>query len=116
VLDTLEKLSPQDQQILRMRYFLQLPQQDIGRRLVLPLGTVKSRLHHARERFRAAFPTKLRGEIPMKSIMPKALPEYTISHRRSPPNSVKSALFAINGPTASTFAARLPPAVSSSPL
>ena len=49
VMDTLETLSPQDQQMLRLYYFLQLPQQEIARRLQLPPGTVNSRLHHARE-------------------------------------------------------------------
>lgn len=89
VLDTLEKLSPQDQQILRMCYFMEMPQQEIARRLGLPLGTVKSRLHHARERFRAAFPEKKRGETIMKSIMPKQLPDYTITASSHPPFTCK---------------------------
>ena len=45
VLDTLEKLPPQDQEILRMCYWQELPQQEIARQLQIPLGTVKSRLH-----------------------------------------------------------------------
>lgn len=85
VLDTLEKLSSQDRQILRMCYFLELPQQEIACRLGLPLGTVKSRLHNARERFRAAFPIQQRGELPMKSVMPKLLPDYTITPSPLPP-------------------------------
>ena len=85
VLDALEKLSPQDQQILRLCYFQQLPQQEIANRLRLPLGTVKSRLHHARERFRAAFPMKQRGDVPMRSVMPKVLPDYTIVPSDLPP-------------------------------
>lgn len=85
VLDTLEKLSAQDQQILRLYYWMELPQQEIARRLGLPLGTVKSRLHHARERFRAAYPIKPRGDYHMKSVMPKVLPEYTITPSNRPP-------------------------------
>ncbi len=85
VLDTLEQLSAQDQQILRLCYFLELPQQEIARRLGLPLGTVKSRLHNARKRFRAAFPDKQRGETPMKSVMPKILPDYAITASPLPP-------------------------------
>ena len=85
VLDTLEKLSTQDRQILRLYYWLELPQQEIALRLRLPIGTVKSRLHHARERFRDAFPVKERGEKPMRSIMPKVLPDYTITPSDQPP-------------------------------
>lgn len=88
VLDTLEKLSQQDQQILRLCYWHDLPQQEIARRLGLPLGTVKSRLHHARERFRAAFPVKPKGDISM-AIMPKKLPEYTITPSVLPPFECK---------------------------
>ena len=89
VLDTLEKLSAQDQQILRLCYRMELPQLEIARRLDLPLGTVKSRLHHARERFRAAYPIKQKGVIPMKSVMPQILPDYTITASPLPPFSCK---------------------------
>ena len=85
VQDTLEKLRPQDQQILRLFYWQELPQQEIARRLDLPLGTVKSRLHHARERFRAAYPRRLKGESPMHTTMPKMLPDYTITPTPLPP-------------------------------
>jgi len=85
VLDTLEKLSAPDRQILHMFYWQELPQKEIARRLCLPLGTVKSRLHHARERFRTAYPIKQRGAIPMKSVMPKLLPDYTITASPLPP-------------------------------
>ena len=85
VLDTLEKLSLQDQQILRLCYWQELPQQEIARRLGLPLGTVKSRLHNARERFRAAFPVKEKGDSPMRAVMPKMLPDYTITPSPLPP-------------------------------
>ena len=89
VLDTLEKLSEQDRQILRLCYWQELPQQEIARRLDIPLGTVKSRLHHARERFRAAFPAKLKGETAMPTIMPKKLPDYTITPSDLPPFACK---------------------------
>ncbi len=85
VLDTLELLSPQDQTILRLCYFQQLPQQEIARQLGLPLGTVKSRLHAARCRFRAAFPLKSKGENDMSTVMPKVLPDYTITPSPLPP-------------------------------
>lgn len=89
VQDTLEQLSEQDRQILHLCYWMQLPQQEIARRLCLPLGTVKSRLHNARERFRAAFPRKLKGENDMHTIMPKMLPDYTITPLNLPPFECK---------------------------
>ncbi len=85
VQDTLEKLNPQDQQILRLCYWQELPQQEIARRLGIPLGTVKSRLHNARERFRAAYPPRTKGVTPMRSIMPNILPDYTITPSELPP-------------------------------
>ena len=85
VLDTLEKLSPQDQQILRLYYWQELPQQEISKRLDIPLGTVKSRLHNARARFRAAYPHKPKGADTMQHIMPEILPDYTITPNDQPP-------------------------------
>lgn len=85
VLDTLDKLSPQDQEILRMAYWRRFPQQEISARLGIPLGTVKSRLHHAREHFRALFPLKQKGDQHMPTIMPKRLPDYTIIPSELPP-------------------------------
>lgn len=85
VQDTLDMLSEQDRQILHLCYWRQVPQQEIARRLGLPLGTVKSRLFHARARFRAAFPRKPKGETEMHTIMPKALPDYTITPVDLPP-------------------------------
>ena len=79
VLTTLEQLSPQDRQILRLYYWQELPQQEISQRLGIPLGTVKSRLFHARERFRTAFPVKAKGDDNMSTIMPRKLPDYTIT-------------------------------------
>ncbi len=89
VQDTLERLSAQDQQILRLCYWQELPQQEIARRLNIPLGTVKSRLHNARERFRAAFPVKTKGENAMSTIMPTLLPDYTITPSDLPPFECK---------------------------
>ncbi len=89
VQDTLERLSEQDRQILHLCYWLELPQQEIARRLGLPLGTVKSRLHNARERFRAAFPRKPKGDTLMSTIMPKMLPDYTITPSPLPPFECK---------------------------
>lgn len=89
VQDTLARLRPQDQQMLHLYYWQELPQQEIARRLGLPLGTVKSRLHTAREHFRAAFPVRTKGVTPMKTIMPLHLPDYTIKPSDMLPFSCK---------------------------
>ena len=89
VLETLDTLSMQDQTILRLHYFQDLPLQEIAVRLGIPLGTVKSRLHHAREHFRAAWPYIERGPKSMKNIMPKKLPVYTITPSDLPPFACK---------------------------
>lgn len=89
VWDTLEQLSVQDRQFLRMYYFLQLPLKDIACQLQLPLGTVKRRMHNAREHFRAAWPDKQKGVRSMKTIMPRILPDYTITPSTLPPFTCK---------------------------
>lgn len=89
VQDVLERLSGQDQQVLRLYYWQELPLQEIAHRLGVPLGTVKRRLHHARERFRAAWPVMQKGENNMQTIMPKRLPDYTITPIPLPPFQCK---------------------------
>ena len=54
--DTLEKLKDKDKQILYLYFFRELPQVDIARILDIPLGTVKSRLHTAKENFKNNYP------------------------------------------------------------
>lgn len=84
--DTLLRLSPQDQQLLRMCYWQELPQTEIARRLMIPVGTVKSRLHHAKQRFREAWPIPTeKGRTNMKTIMPEKIPPYTITPSDQPP-------------------------------
>lgn len=85
VMDALQRLSAQDQQILRLCYWLELPQKEIAQRLDIPLGTVKSRLYHAREHFRTVYPHPPKGASPMRNIMPKILPDYTITPSKLPP-------------------------------
>jgi len=87
--ETLTRLPEADQQLLHMCYWQQLPQGEMARRLGVPLGTVKSRLHHARERFRAAYPTAQKGNTPMQTIMPKYIPRYTITPSPLPPFECK---------------------------
>lgn len=79
VRDTLDVLKDRDRQILYLCFFQNMPQADIARKLNIPLGTVKSRLHAAKERFREKYPysPKTKGDIIMKKF-PEYLPEYTI--------------------------------------
>jgi RNA polymerase sigma-70 factor (ECF subfamily) len=51
----LKALSDRDRQLLELRYNEDLTQQAIARRLGIPEGTVKVRLHRARNKLRRAF-------------------------------------------------------------
>jgi RNA polymerase sigma-70 factor, ECF subfamily len=51
----LERLSDRDQQLLALRYSEDLTQAAIARRLGIPEGTVKVRLHRARDKLRRAY-------------------------------------------------------------
>jgi RNA polymerase sigma-70 factor (ECF subfamily) len=55
VRDTLERLPANSAEILRLTYFDDLPQAEIARLLDAPVGTVKSRLHTAKQQFRNEF-------------------------------------------------------------
>jgi len=54
VRDKLRTLSQADQSIIRLRYFMELSEQETADTLGIPLGTVKSRLHRALGRLRAS--------------------------------------------------------------
>lgn len=54
VIDTIEALGSKEKQILYLFFFKNLSQEDISRKLGIPIGTVKSRLHYARNQFRSA--------------------------------------------------------------
>ena len=90
VRETLDALGDREKQILYLYYFRDLPQEDIARRLNIPVGTVKSRLHYAREKFKEQYPYKPRteGETKMKKL-PEYLPEYKIEASDLAPFSVK---------------------------
>ena len=87
VTDTLESLNTNDREILQLYYFESLTQAEIARKLSLPLGTVKSRLHTAKVNFRTHYPyppSYLKGETEMKDF-PEILPEYTITEMNETP-------------------------------
>ncbi|MBQ2748948.1 MAG: sigma-70 family RNA polymerase sigma factor [Clostridia bacterium] len=80
VRDTLDSLGDKDKQILYLWFFKGYTGEEIAKHLSLPLGTVKSRLHYAKEKFRLQYPypPNLKGETNM-SKLPKILPAYTIT-------------------------------------
>ncbi|MCL2446353.1 MAG: sigma-70 family RNA polymerase sigma factor [Oscillospiraceae bacterium] len=91
VRDTLDNLADKDKQILFLFYFKQKPQAEIAQLLHIPLGTVKSRLHIAKQNFKQAYPfppQPTKGENTMKTL-PNTMPAYTITPCDKPPFAVK---------------------------
>lgn len=88
VTETLDKLGDKEKQILYLYYFKELPQDQIAARLGLPLGTVKSRLHYAKQKFKEAYPKGRKGGETMKKL-PDLIPEYTIERRKEEPFPVR---------------------------
>jgi len=50
----IDRLNKRDQQLVRLRYHEDMTQEAIARRLGIPLGTVKVRLHRVRAKLRKA--------------------------------------------------------------
>ncbi len=91
VSETLEKLGGKDKQILYLYYFKDLPQSEIAKRLQVPVGTVKSRLHTAKQNFKQKYPyytEKPKGERAMKKL-PDRLPDYNITEVPKAPFAVR---------------------------
>ncbi len=93
VSDTLDRLGDKDKQILYLCYFRNYPQEEIARRLKLPLGTVKSRLHYAKQNFRQAYPYPPKQEQEkgdkIMTALPNKLPAYSITPTDETPFPVK---------------------------
>lgn len=88
VRETLDLLGDRDKQILYLFYFKNMPQDEIAKRLGLPLGTVKSRLHNAKQRFKEKYPYKPKGENTMKRL-PEIMPKYRITMIDEPPFEIR---------------------------
>ena len=86
---TLENLGDKEKQILYLYFFKNLSQKDIAKKLTIPIGTVKSRLHYAKENFKKHYPYKeiSKGETKMKKL-PEYLPEYKIERTDSSPFAI----------------------------
>lgn len=92
VRETLSKLANREKQILYLYYFQNMPQTAIAKRLHIPLGTVKSRLHAAKARFRSAYPyppREAKGENIYMTKLPEFAPAYTISPTDKAPFDVR---------------------------
>ena len=85
VRETLDDLSDRDKEILRLFYFEDLPQERIANMLGIPVGTVKSRLHTAKQHFKDRYPYPPKGEKLMLTKMPKTMSSYTITPSDQPP-------------------------------
>ena len=91
VRETLELLGDQDKQMLYLFYWKEMPQTEIAKLLKIPVGTVKSRLHTARQHFKNQYPypaAKTKGEENMVKI-PKTLPQYTIEPVETVPFGIR---------------------------
>ena len=93
--DTLALLRDKDKQILYLFYIMGYGQKDIAIKLGIPLGTVKSRLSTAKEKFKATYPHPplvKKGESAMSmknNVFPKTMPELSIVKKAEKPFSVK---------------------------
>ena len=91
VSDTMDLMNPRDREILDLYFWQEMSQEEIARRLSIPVGTVKSRLHHAKQRFRDRYPyppKQTKGAVTMKNL-PKIMPEYTIERMDREPFSCR---------------------------
>ena len=91
VRETLSLLGDKDKQILYLYFWKELPQAEIAKQLSIPVGTVKSRLHTAKQNFKTKYPYNTevsKGESTMKKL-PEFIPEYKIETSAKAPFSVK---------------------------
>ena len=91
VRETLSLLGDKDKQILYLYFWKELRQAEIAKQLNIPLGTVKSRLHTAKQNFKQKYPYQTdtpKGENTMKKL-PEFIPEYKIEASAETPFAVK---------------------------
>ena len=91
VRETLDRLGDKDKQILYLYFWKELPQNEIATLLDIPVGTVKSRLHTAKQHFKSKYPyqtQKPKGEPTMQKL-PEYIPDYSIERLDAEPFSVR---------------------------
>ena len=84
--DIFKTLKKQEQEILNLSYIENLSQAEIAEKLNIPIGTVKSRLHTAKQKFKEKYPSRKVDEFMKK--LPDILPEYKIQLSDKPPFEV----------------------------
>ncbi|MBI5035532.1 MAG: RNA polymerase sigma factor [Chloroflexi bacterium] len=52
IVQAVRQMSPEDQTLISLRYFLELPEAEVAQAMSIPLGTVKSRLYRTLARLR----------------------------------------------------------------
>lgn len=77
--ETLYALSDIEKQILYLYYLKNKPQSEIAKQLKIPLGTVKSRLHNAKQSFKEKYPypPNKKGDVFMNKL-PDIMPDIKI--------------------------------------
>lgn len=91
VRETLDRLENKDKQILYLYFWKELPQTEIAKLLDIPVGTVKSRLHTAKQHFKNKYPyqtQKPKGDTTMQKL-PEYIPDYTIKRLDAEPFRVR---------------------------
>ena len=91
VRETLERLGDKDKQILYLYFWKEMPQNEIAKLLDIPVGTVKSRLHTAKQHFKNKYPYQTqnpKGEPTMQKL-PEYIPDYSIERLDAEPFSVR---------------------------
>ena len=91
VRETLDRLGDKDKQILYLYFWKELPQTEIAKLLDIPVGTVKSRLHTAKQHFKNKYPyqtQKPKGDTTMQKL-PEYIPDYTVERLAAEPFSVR---------------------------
>ena len=63
VRENLEKLADKDKEILYLYFWKQMPQESIAKKLGIPVGTVKSRLYAAKQKFRESYEGKAQESL-----------------------------------------------------
>lgn len=89
--ETLRKLGDKERQILYLYFWEELQQADIAVRLKIPLGTVKSRLHTAKQKFKEHYPysSNLSKGVSIMKNLPDVLPDYIIKRSARSPFAVR---------------------------
>ena len=91
VRETLDRLGDKDKQIIYLYFWKEMPQTEIAKLLDIPVGTVKSRLHTAKQHFKSKYPyqtQKPKGE-PVMQKLPEYIPDYSIERLDAEPFSVR---------------------------